>query len=120
MPFTIEPNYYLLSFASLWFSTLLAAGATNSVPEIACASAGVLGGAITQLLTMEKRKPSRRVILGEMLCSAVAGFSTYAGIGDHEPKTLVAAIIAGGAGAALWHKSVNLVIEYKGKSGDGK
>ena len=104
----IHSPYISIAVSSLWFSTLLAAGGDATVPQIACASAGVLGGAITQLLTIETRKPTRKIVLGEMLCSGVAGFAAYAAVGNHDPTTLLAAVFSGGAGAAIWHKGVKL------------
>lgn len=104
-----------LAFASLWLSTLLASGGWDSAPSIACTAAGVFGGTITQLLTIDKNKPTRKVLMGEMLASGFMGFSIFAASGNHEPKVLVAAVIAGGGGSAAYH---GIIKRYLGRTNE--
>lgn len=101
------PIYGVVSVATVTFA-----------PEIACASAGMLGGCITTLLTVEKRKPTRLVLFGELLSSAFLGFAVYAAMGVHDNRSLVFCVLAGGGGSAGYHKLVNWVQEKLGSGGD--
>lgn len=46
----------------------------------ACGAAGMMGGAITQLLTVDARKPPRSVIVGDILSSVLMG--CFIAVGD--------------------------------------
>lgn len=95
-----------LAYASIWLATLLAAGGEINTPSIACIAAGVFGGAITQCITADERKPTRKVMIGEMMAAAVMGLGAYATSGVHDPKTLVMAAALGGGGSLSWSKFV--------------
>ncbi len=95
-----------LAFASLWFASVLAAGGDVTTPSIACIAAGVFGGAISQCLTADERKPTVKVMIGEMMAAAVMGLAAYAASGIHDPKTLVMAAGMGGGGSLGWSKFV--------------
>jgi hypothetical protein len=81
--------------------------------EIDCASAGMLGGTITALLTIDRRAaskspPTPRVVLGEFLASGFMGFAVFAvtKAPAAENLTLVYAVLAGGAGSAGYHRAI--------------
>jgi len=95
-----------LAFSSIWLATLLSAGGADSTPGIACTVAGVFGGAITQCLTADERKPTRKVFIGEMLAAGVMGFAAFAWAETHNPVTLLTAIAMGGGGSLGWSKLV--------------
>lgn len=80
-------------------------GFTEWVPHIACIIAGVIGGTIVQLKTVDERRPTRKVILGDLLASAVGGFMAYVtflviGKEDFFEAVLLSAVLYGGAGSA--------------------
>ena len=91
---------------------IVVASSTNSsfTMDYICASAGVLGGTIIQLLTYIERKPHITVILGNILASASLGWGVYASNGSllnsvvESPlkcrELVVLAILVGATGAA--------------------
>ena len=117
-PMPLTPDYATFAFASLWLSTLLVADGNSGTAALSCAAAGTFGGAITQLLTSDKRKPTRKVIIGEMMCSGLCGYGVFAYFGHHNPIAIVVASVAGGAGAQLWHMAVEKIQSWFGNWSD--
>jgi len=101
----------------VWLATVTATATYSLTPAIACAIAGTVGGLITQLLTSEERRPSLRVFIGELMASCVMGYIAFSVMENHDPKTLVAAVLAGGSGSMGWHKLVDL---YQKRLGIGE
>lgn len=95
-----------LAYSSMGLAATLAAGGADTTPSIACAVAGVFGGAITQCLTADERKPTRKVFVGEMLAAGVMGFAAYVWAESHDPSTILTAIGMGGGGSLAWAKLV--------------
>jgi 4-amino-4-deoxy-L-arabinose transferase-like glycosyltransferase len=89
-------------FAAIMLST------DDYLHDLACGSAGMFGGAITQLLTLDERNPTRKVIIGEILCGLVGGWGTYvlSSSGLDIRQAVLAAILAGAMGSALFKAAV--------------
>lgn len=114
-PVPMTTGYTLLAASSAWLSTLLATGGAVSTPALSCIVAGVFGGAITQLLTIDARKPTKKVIVGEIMCSGLSGLGTFAYFDNHLALTIVISAVAGGAGAWLWHAAIDMIQEWFSK-----
>lgn len=111
------------NLTQLALSTLIGAVllASDLVPDFACASAGVFGGAVMQLLTLDDRKrPSKKLLLGEILASGTSGWGTYVFarfitrfVSDAAPIEIrvcvLAAIAAGGGGSAVFRGMVKVL-----------
>lgn len=80
---------------------------TRTSPEfyVACIAAGVVGGSITMLLNA--RNPTRRYLIGEIMCSCVLGFAVCALLPENtKPRLVLLGAIAAGsttsAGFRAW------------------
>lgn len=82
----------------------------------ACGAAGMMGGAITQLLTVDARKPPRSVIVGDILSSVLMGcfvavMDIVLGKGFNLTVLVVGAAFAGTLGSVGVRKVTNKYIE---------
>ena len=97
-------NLIQLAIATGCGAILLASG-NDFVPDFACGAAGLFGGAVMQLLTLDERKrPSWVLLLGEILASATMGWGTYVVSGyaeDIKIRVCVLAAIAAGATGSM-------------------
>lgn len=72
--------------------------------DLSCIFAGLLGGAITQLLTYDTRRPTRNLVIADVLSSGVLGFASmilkiYSEKGLDFRVILLVAIAAGSTGS---------------------
>ena len=86
------------------FGAILLASGNDFVPDFACVAGGLFGGAVMQLLTLDERKhPTKKLLLGEILASAIMGWFTYVISGYAEEVEIrvcvMAAIVAGATGS---------------------
>lgn len=94
----------------------------EKIPIIVTAIAGVFGGAITQCTTYDERKPTKKVLIGEIMMSAVFGFAVYAApetfsymtgvklppsISGVTSPIILGAILAGAGSSKMWKKYAN-------------
>lgn len=104
-----------LAISAGWLTLTLATGGDVNAPALACVAASVFGGAITQCVTADERKPTRKVIVGEIGAAAVMGLAAFASSGVHDAKTLVMAAAMGGGGSLGWSKLVKKYQDLMGK-----
>lgn len=94
-------NLTLLAISAC-FAAISLASLDGYVHDFACGFAGVFGGAIIQLLTLDKRNPTKKVILGEIFCSLVGGWATYVFAPEvvEIRQIVLSSIVAGAMGSA--------------------
>jgi len=110
--------YYLnLAFASLWMASMLAVTGGTQIDSTVFMymASGMFGGAITQCITADERKPPMLVIVGEMGAALVMGVAAYAMTGNHDLKTLIMSAGMGGGGSLSWSKLVKKYQDLMGK-----
>lgn len=74
-PLTMTPSF-MLAVASMGLTfTLATVAPVQYAAEMAAGFAGMFGGITIQLWTMEVRKPTRRVIIADMMASFVSGIA---------------------------------------------
>lgn len=99
------------------FAAFLLASGNEFVPDFACVAGGLFGGSVMQLLTLDERKhPTKKLLLGEILASAIMGWGTYVMSGyaeDVEIRVCVLAAIAAGATGSIGFRGLIKVLRPK-------
>ena len=116
------PNYYPIALSSLWLAAMIVTGDWHRAPEVACIIAAMFGGTTSTLLTIDGRSNiTRKILIGEFLASAFLGYVVFSILPDMppQPKTLVAAVLAGGGGALIYHRMVDQFAKRFGGGDNG-
>ena len=79
--------------------------------DLACCLSGLWGGTITQLLTMDHLRPTKKVIVGELIAAISCGFGVYAFSGivaqtENFRQLLFVSTLVGSLGSAGFRKAV--------------